>query len=333
MRIAMLNPPFRYGADPNQWITVPPQGYGGIQWVMSHLVDGLVELGHEVLLLGAPGSPSRPGLAVLPVTDAASTAQVLADHPVDVVHDHSNGTMLPEHLTLPVISTHHITGAPARAANCVYVSEAQRRRAGSSAAPVIRLPVNPARSQFRRKKEDYLLFIGRVSRHKGVYEAAAFAAAVDLPLRVAGPAWEKDYFDALVTDFPHTLEYVGEVGGRERARLIACARALLALSQPVPGPFGGVWSEPGSTVVAEAAASGTPVIASDNGCLPEIVPGVGAVLGPGSGPSQGEAARVLAMLPTADDLRATALDRWGHRKIAQQYVAQYIRAVEGGSWV
>lgn len=120
-----------------------------------------------------------------------------------------------------------------------------------------------------------------------MHEAAAFATAAGLPLRVAGPAWEKGYFDALVTDFPHTVEYVGEVGGRERARLIACAQALLVLSHPVPGPFGDVWSEPGSTVVAEAAVSGTPVIASDNGCLPEIVPGVGVVLGPGPQPPGG----------------------------------------------
>ncbi len=145
MRIAMLNPPFRYGADPTQWITVPPQGYGGIQWVVSHLIDGLIELGHEVVLLGAPGSQPRPGLTVLAVTSAAEAARALAEIPVDVIHDHSNGTMLTEQSSLPLVSTHHLTGPPAIRANCVYVSEAQRRQAGSSTAPVIRLPINPAR--------------------------------------------------------------------------------------------------------------------------------------------------------------------------------------------
>ena len=101
MRIAMLNPPFRYGADPTQWITVPPQGYGGIQWVVSHLIDGLIELGHEVVLLGAPGSQPRPGLTVLAVTSAAEAARALAEIPVDVIHDHSNGTMLTEQSSLP----------------------------------------------------------------------------------------------------------------------------------------------------------------------------------------------------------------------------------------
>lgn len=129
MRIAMLNPPFRYGADPNQWTTVPPQGYGGIQWVVSHLIDALVESGHEVLLLGAAGSAARLGQTVLPVTDAPTAAMELADHPVAIIHDHSNGAMVPESLTLPVVSTHHLTGSPARTATCAHMSGAERRQA------------------------------------------------------------------------------------------------------------------------------------------------------------------------------------------------------------
>lgn len=171
-----------------------------------------------------------------------------------------------------------------------------------------------------------------MSAHKGVREAAAFAQTASLPLTVAGPAGEKDYLDALLADFPHTVDYKGEAGGSARTRLIARARAQLVLSQPWGGPFGGRWIEPGAAVVSEAAASGTPMIASDNGCLPEIVPGVGAVLPVGRDLPPPEAEQVLASLPTAQAVRETAVDRWGHHTITRQYLAVCKRAVSGEVW-
>lgn len=219
MRVAVLNVPYRLPSDADQWITVPPQGYGGIQWVVANLIDGLLELGCTVSLLGAPGSPSSPGLEVVQITDRTQTREWLGTHEIDVVHDHSNGQMLPSQGRHSAISTFHLTGAPQRPVNCVYVSRAQRRMAGSRHAPVIRLPVNPARYVFNSAKQDYLVSLGRVSRHKGVWEAAAFAAAVGLPLKVAGPAWESDYYAALVEEYSGTVEYVGEVGEIGRAHV------------------------------------------------------------------------------------------------------------------
>jgi hypothetical protein len=332
MKVAMVIPPFRYGADPTQWITVPPQGYGGIQWVVATLMDGLLAAGCEILLLGAPGSPVQEGITVAAAVEATDIHAAIETFAPDIVHDHSNTAALPPDGFRPTVSTHHLNGVPERQSNGIYLSRAQRAAAGSSGAPVIRLPVNPVRYQFRKEKDDYLLFLGRVSAHKGAREAATFARAAGLPLTVAGPAWEKDYLGALLEDFPHTVHYVGEVGGSARTRLIARARAQLVLSQPWGGPFGGRWIEPGATVVSEAAASGTPVIASDNGCLPEIVPGVGTVLPADQEITPGEARRVLASLPSAGAVRETAVGRWGHHTIARQYLAVYQRAVSGEVW-
>ncbi len=39
MRIALIAPP---------WYTIPPSGYGGIEWVVALLADGLTDRGHEV---------------------------------------------------------------------------------------------------------------------------------------------------------------------------------------------------------------------------------------------------------------------------------------------
>lgn len=332
MKVAMVIPPHRYGADPSQWITVPPQGYGGIQWVVATLMDGLLAAGCEILLLGAPGSPVQEGVTVSAAVETADIHEAIETFGPDIIHDHSNTDALPASDLRPTVSTHHLNGVPERQINGIYLSRAQRAAAGSLSAPVIRLPVNPSRYPFQEAKDDYFLFLGRVSVHKGVREAAAFAHAAGVPLTVAGPAWEKDYLDALLADFPNTVHYIGEVGGDTRTRLIARARAQLVLSQPWGGPFGGRWIEPGATVVSEAAASGTPVIASDNGCLPEIVPGVGTVLPVGREITPSDAKSVLISLPKAQTVRETAVNRWGHHTIARQYLAAYRRAVRGEVW-
>jgi hypothetical protein len=42
MRVLQIAPP---------WFPVPPTGYGGIEWVVSSLADGLTALGHDVTLV------------------------------------------------------------------------------------------------------------------------------------------------------------------------------------------------------------------------------------------------------------------------------------------
>jgi glycosyltransferase involved in cell wall biosynthesis len=53
MRIAVVAPP---------WYPVPPNGYGGIEWVVALLADGLTERGHEVTLFAPPGSETEAQL-------------------------------------------------------------------------------------------------------------------------------------------------------------------------------------------------------------------------------------------------------------------------------
>ena len=59
MRIAVLAP---------CWFPVPPHGYGGIEWVVSLLADGLVDNGHDVTLFASGDSRTKAELAcVYPV--------------------------------------------------------------------------------------------------------------------------------------------------------------------------------------------------------------------------------------------------------------------------
>src|SRR4029079_13777188 len=38
------------------WFAVPPTGYGGIEWIVSLLADGLVDAGHDVTLFASGDS-------------------------------------------------------------------------------------------------------------------------------------------------------------------------------------------------------------------------------------------------------------------------------------
>ena len=50
VKIAVLSP---------VWFPVPPSGYGGIEWVVSLLADGLVDAGHEVTLFASGDSRTQ----------------------------------------------------------------------------------------------------------------------------------------------------------------------------------------------------------------------------------------------------------------------------------
>ncbi len=56
MRIAVLAP---------AWFAVPPRGYGGIEWAVSLLADGLAEAGHDVTLFASGDSRTKAKLSAV----------------------------------------------------------------------------------------------------------------------------------------------------------------------------------------------------------------------------------------------------------------------------
>jgi len=116
------------------------------------------------------------------------------------------------------------------------------------------------------QKEDYLLFAGRFSPEKGAAEAVQIAARAGMTLRMAGmiePQYQ-DYFDARVK--PHidgkNIIYLGMLSQQDLALQYQRARAVL---------FPISWCEPCGMVLIEAQASGTPVIGTRCGSVPEII--------------------------------------------------------------
>jgi glycosyltransferase involved in cell wall biosynthesis len=111
---------------------------------------------------------------------------------------------------------------------------------------------------------DDLLFFGRIHPDKGAAEAIAAARGSGRRLVMAGIVQDRDYYNEQVAPALNDglVVYRGPVGGAARAKALGSARALLHLIN---------FEEPFGLSVAEALASGTPVIASNRGSMPELI--------------------------------------------------------------
>ncbi len=136
--------------------------------------------------------------------------------------------------------------------NTVFVSKNHAMRHGST--HYIYSGINLDDFIYREKKERYFLFLAKVSwKVKNVELAIKLAKVMGFTLIVAG-GWR--------LSFRRNVKFVGEVNDKEKAKLLAGARALI---------FPTNWEEPIGNVTLEALASGTPVITTNRGAMPEVV--------------------------------------------------------------
>jgi glycosyltransferase involved in cell wall biosynthesis len=288
LRVAMLAPP---------WISVPPPGYGGVEAVVSVLSEALMRRGNDVTLFCAPGSTSSARVVTLledAHPDEIERSLFEVDHVArafaaidlaresrrfDVVHDHCGFTALAmaDRLDTPLVHTLHGQFTDATAAfytrheskaTLVAISRAQRAKAPRPmrGVAVIPNPIDVRGWPLQERKQDYVLWIGRMTAEKGPHRAIAAAREAGVRLVLAGviQSGQQSFFDREVA--PHIdgdrVSFLGEVGGAPKRSLFAGARALL---MPIS------WEEPFGMVMVEALACGTPVIAFPAGAAKDLV--------------------------------------------------------------
>ena len=286
MKILLVAPP---------WLPVPPPAYGGVEWVVSGLADGLIAAGHEVTLVASGGSettarlesafdqPSfqRLGDARIETIQALTAYRHRFDY--DLIHDHT-AAVGPALAAVaegpPVIHTLHLAWLPeqiqlarlvAPPVRLVAVSHDQASRAPHD------IPINAVvhngipvdRYPYRADKNDYLMFVGRANPEKGPVEAIAVARRLGRTLVMAMKInersehhyWE-EVLQPLIASKPAGIEVVWNPYHERKAELMSRAAAVV---MPIR------WPEPFGLVMPEANACGTPVVVFGEGAAPEVV--------------------------------------------------------------
>ena len=124
---------------------------------------------------------------------------------------------------------------------------------------IIPHPIDMSEFEYGENKEDYLLHISRIVPEKGIELAIKISQHLGIKLKIAG---QGNFRNTFGYDPPANVELLGVVGPEERSELIKNAIALFSLSHYVE-PFG--------LTVAEAAAGGTPSVATNWGAFRETI--------------------------------------------------------------
>lgn len=274
---------------------------GGMEAHTWSLASGLTARGHDVTVFAAPGSDPALGVRELAVrrphisdearADVSMSPEwwlqehhaylammlELAEADLDVVHNNSLHYLplaMASTLRAPVVSTLHTPPtpwlesaiqAPSRLPVTFAAVSAHTARAWSHLVPdatVVHNGVDTARWQ-AGPGGGPAVWSGRLVPEKGAHLAVRAARLAGVPLRLAGPVMDREWFDAEVA--PHLggdVEHVGHLRTAELVELVG--QASVAVVTPC-------WEEPYGLVVAESLACGTPVAGFARGALPELV--------------------------------------------------------------
>jgi glycosyltransferase involved in cell wall biosynthesis len=286
MRIAQVAPLYE---------SVPPQLYGGTERVVSYLTEELVRLGHEVTLFASGDSVTNARLVpacARSLWNDPDCHDRLAHHirllglvfddvtRFDVIHFHTDYLHFPLVHRIPCRTVTTLHGR-------LYKRDLEALFRDYAHVPLVsisdnqRLPLPDANWQatvyhglprelhrFREGAGDYLAFLGRVSAEKRVDRAIEIARRAKMRLKIAAriDPVDEEYFrreiKPLLSSSESFVEFVGQVGGAAKDEFLGNARALLF---PID------WPEPFGLVMAESLACGTPVIAWNNGSVPEVI--------------------------------------------------------------
>ena len=318
----------------------------GIERAVGWTARTLAQMGHEVTLIAQTGSHIEgvttltldPDFEKLSNSDKkqADMADELIGN-IDCFHDITHDKWFARrHMRddVPFICTHQVHSRMGMTVNEVCISYAQRDhfKMGDH-VPVVYNSVPIEDYEFQPNPDDYLLFMGACTRPKGLDHAISIAKIAKMPLKIAGIAWEVEFWDQIIKPMLADpvckelgIEFVGEVGGRVKMDLLKNAYAFL---YPLR------WLEPGGIVVVEALACGVPILGTESGVLCEMVKHGqhGYLVEKGSPKGVLDLVAYAGMVNNIS--RETCRERsfgFHSKQMAEGYLDLYRRASEGETW-
>ncbi len=285
-------------ASPTQ--TVEQPFAGGMEAHTVALAESLRARGHEVsihdgaggfgpgterrhlrLSRAAEGDVSMPARTFMDEHHAYLSLMVSIDaRGYDVVHNnclHYLPVAMAPALCTPMLTTLHspptpwlesamsVTGEGGAGSRWVSVSRANASAWAHVARPCRVIPNGIPLGIWRyraRPRRGGAIWSGRIVPEKGTHLAIEAARLAGIPLTVAGPVGDRDYFERCFAGTGSEVDYAGHLGSTALADLVGDAE--VALVTPC-------WEEPFGLVAVEALACGTPVAGFARGALPEIL--------------------------------------------------------------
>lgn len=293
MKIAIISDPF---------VPVPPPLYGGSEKVTHYLIKGLMEAGHEPILLAT--GDSQVACKLIPTVEKAMSVpsnrknlpyfrirykrvlnrtekllnKLLPE--IDVIH--SMGFDLKNFSKFPNVTTlHNPIVINSRTINerdidyfkerqgLNYVTISKNQRDAYPKLNYIRVVYNgedPEEFPLIKRPQNYVCFVGRFDRDKNPHLAIQLAVKYGIKIKLGGKIGYlgNEYFrNELRPLLNHPLvDYLGELNKNEIIELVSKARCNLH-------PTG--FREPFGLSVLEAAYCGTPTLAIARGSMPELI--------------------------------------------------------------
>lgn len=287
------------------WISVPPKGFGfGAQeYLAYYLAEGLQKKGHQVTLFASGDSKTTAKLeSVTPkqVVDLNFGDPKIKDifelmnlenaykkaRSFDIIHNHllPYGLLFADITSTPTVHTLHHEIYKTRADYFIYkkyknqnyisISKAQRKiMPDLNYVSTVHNGTDLSFYTYKKTPDsDYMLFLGRMKRYKGIHTAIKIAQKIGIRLIIASPLpnskqadykevmeyWEKEIKPYL----NNKIEHADNLEGENKIDLIQNAKLLIS---PIER------EEPFGMTLIEAMSCGTPVVSYNKGAVSEIM--------------------------------------------------------------
>lgn len=280
------------------WVKVPPEQYGGAELIISHLANGLSDLGHDVTLFASGDSETKAklvsrietagGIGNEPLADFSkrmryylTTIDPLLKSEFDIIHWHVSYDLLPYFIAqipsrIPsVVTFHNYYEGIAGHVNDLFDVDSRSFNVAISNNLIKQIPIKFAKViyngidledfNYSEETDDYMVWVGRFKEIKGPDIAIEVADKLKKELRLAAEPRENEFYNNKIVPMLEQSKYskyVGAVSKGERDQLVGKAKLFI---NPIK------WEEPFGLVVPEANACGTPVIAYDRGAMSELI--------------------------------------------------------------